>query len=282
LNFHQGKGDQKFIPDVSNSALRKLSQCSEVASSLYDKIEQPLVASLPLTLGFPSDVAQSSYYPGELHISREEISIVSDILATLAIDPENTRLHKSIVDDKPQYDVLQSSIEEDIQPRVVHEGSKMLIRLVRGGHKSHLTLICRYLERAKDCAANPLQESFLAKYQRSFITGDMEIYKDSQREWVKDIKPSVEVFFGFIEPYRDPFGIRAEFEGLCGIVNEQETQSLTDLVQKSSIFIRRLPWAVGSDENDGKGLFEKELFESPDFTSLHSKFFLFLVADFKS
>jgi dipeptidyl-peptidase-3 len=53
-------------------------------------------------------------------------------------------------------------------------------------------------------------------------------------------------------------------------------------VQKSSIFIRRLPWAVGSDENDGKGPFEKELFESPDFTSLHSKFFLFLVAAVKS
>jgi dipeptidyl-peptidase-3 len=226
-------------------------------------MEQPLVANQPLTLGFPSDIAQSSYYPGELRISREEISTVSDILATLAIDPENTRLNKSIVDGRPQYNVLQSSIEEDIHPRVVYEDSKMLIRLVRGGHKFHLSLICRYMGLAKESAANPLQELFLAKYQRSFTTGDMETYKDSQREWVRDIKPSVEVFFGLIEPYRDPFGIRAEFEGLCGIFNEQETRSLTDLVQKSSIFIRRLPWAVDSNDNDGKGPFEKELFESP-------------------
>jgi dipeptidyl-peptidase-3 len=105
----------------------------------------------------------------------------------------------------------------------------------------------------------------------------MESYKNSQREWVKDIKPSVEVFFGFIEPYRDPSGIRAEFEGLCGIVNEHETKNLTDLVERSSTFIRRPPWAENSIENDGKGPFEKELFETPDFTSLHSMPFSFLV-----
>jgi dipeptidyl-peptidase-3 len=275
--LYQGQGDQKFIPDVSGSALKKLSQSSEVAASLYDKIEQPMMASLPLALGFPSDVAQSSYYPGELRISQEEISNVSDILVTLAIEPENTRLRKSVVDDRLQYDVLQSSIEEDSQPRVVFEDPALIIRLVRGGHTSDLSLICRYLEHAKESAANPLQESFIIKYRQSFTTGDMESYKNSQREWVKDIKPSVEVFFGFIEPYRDPFGIRAEFEGLCGIVNEHETQSLTDLVEKSSIFIRRLPWAENSIENDGKGLFEKELFDAPDFTSLHSMSFSFLV-----
>lgn len=256
---------------MPGSALQKLSQCSEIAASLYEKIEQPMIASLPLALGFPSDVAQSSYYPGDLRISREEISVVSDTLARLRIDPENTRLRKSIVGQKSHFDVLQSSIKEDRHPRVVYEDSNLLIRLVRGGHKAELSLVCHYLEHAKASAENLLQESFIAKYQQSFTNGDMESYKNSQREWVKDIKPSVEVFFGFIEPYRDPFGIRAEFEGLCGIVNTKETQNLTTLVQKSSIFIRRLPWAEHHIENDGKGPFEKELFESPDFTSLHSK-----------
>ena len=272
----QGQGDQKFIPDVSGSAMQKLSQCSEIATGLYEKIEQPMKASLPLALGFPSDIAQSSYYPGEHRISREEVSVVSDILTKLGIEPENTRLRKTIVEQKSHFDVLQSSIEVDSHPKVVYEDSNLLIRLVRGGHKSELSLVCRYLEHAKESAANPLQESFIAKYQQSFTTGDMESYKTSQREWVKDIKPSVEAFFGFIEPYRDPFGIRAEFEGLCGIVNEQETQNLTVLVQKSSIFIRRLPWAENYIENDGKGPFEKDLFESPDFTSLHSMSFSFI------
>jgi dipeptidyl-peptidase-3 len=267
---------------VSENALQKLSQCSAVAGSLYEKIERPLWASLPLTLGFPSDVAQSSYYPGELRISREEISDVSNILTELGIDPENTRLRKSIVGQKSYFDVLQSSVEEDNHPQVVYEDSDLLIRLVRGGHKSELSLVCRYLERAKESAANPLQESFIAKYQHSFTTGDMESYKNSQREWVKDIMPSVEVFFGFIEPYRDPFGVRAEFEGLVGTVNQQETRNLTALVKNSSRFIRRLPWAENHIENEGKGPFEKELFESPDFTSLHSSLFPFIAEISKS
>lgn len=154
----QGQGDQKFIPDVSTTALRKLSQCSETAACLYDKIEQPILANLPLVLGFPSDVAQSAYYPGELRMSQEEISMVSDILATLTIHPENTRLRKSVVGDRVQYDVLQSSVEEDSQPRVIFEDSTKLIRLVRGGHMSDLSLVCRYLELAKESAANPIQE----------------------------------------------------------------------------------------------------------------------------
>jgi hypothetical protein len=37
------------------------------------------------------------------------------------------------------------------------------------------------------------------------------------------------------------------------------------------------PRAKNSIENDGKGPFEKELFESPNFTSLHSMSFSFLV-----
>jgi dipeptidyl-peptidase-3 len=85
--------------------------------------------------------------------------------------------------------------------------------------------------------------------------------------WLCDISPTVKSFFGFIEPYRDPFGIRAEFEGLVEIVNKPETQNLTALIKKSSTFIRRLPWAENHVENDRKGPFEKELFESPDFTN---------------
>lgn len=86
--------------------------------------------------------------------------------------------------------------------------------------------------------------------------------------WVKDIKPAVEMVMGFVEPYRDPFGVRAEFEGLVGIVNREETKALTTLVENSTKFIRRLPWAEGSTENEGKGPFEKSLFEAPDFTSV--------------
>jgi dipeptidyl-peptidase-3 len=77
-------------------------------------------------------------------------------------------------------------------------------------------------------------------------------------------------FFGFVEPYHDPRGIRAEFEGLVAIADDEETRLLAKLFENSATFIRRLPWATS--ENDGKGPFKKSLFEPPDFSSIHFEY----------
>nr|POE54251.1 isoform 2 of dipeptidyl peptidase 3 [Quercus suber] len=53
---------------------------------------------------------------------------------------------------------------------------------------------------------------------------------------------------------------------MIGIADADEIKSLRSLVDSSSTFIRQLPWAV-EGVNDGKGPFEKSLFEAPDFAS---------------
>ena len=78
----------------------------------------------------------------------------------------------------------------------------------------------------------------------------------------------VENILGFIEPYRDPAGIRSEWEAMIGIADADEIKKLKNFVDSSTTFIRQLPWAV-KGVNDGKGPFEKSLFEAPDFTSVH-------------
>lgn len=39
---------------------------------------------------------------------------------------------------------------------------------------------------------------------------------------------------GFVEPYRDPHGTRAEFEGLVAISDAEETKALQRLVDNST------------------------------------------------
>lgn len=73
-----------------------------------------------------------------------------------------------------------------------------------------------------------------------------------------------------MEPYRDPYGSRAEFEGVVAISDREETELMTKLVEESSKVIRRLLWVLVASENDGNGHFEKVLFEPPDFTSIHA------------
>jgi dipeptidyl-peptidase-3 len=83
-----------------------------------------------------------------------------------------------------------------------------------------------------------------------------------------DRPPVVETVFGFVEPYRDPHGVRGEWEAIVCISDQVESTSLKELATKSDSFIRLMPWAVPKS-NGGKGPFEKELFEAPDFVSVH-------------
>lgn len=174
------------------------------------------------------------------------------------------------MEDKVVFDVLQASVALDDQPQIIGDSGLGLVRLTRGDHANELRRICDCIDEALRYTANTSQEALLSNCRDSFTTGDLETYKESQRCWVKDRQPSVEVILGFIEPYRDPMGMRAEFEGLVAVTDKEGTLALTRLVDNSDTLIRQLPWAVDSEGNDGKGPFEKELFEKPDFTSLHS------------
>lgn len=51
-------------------------------------------------------------------------------------------------------------------------------------------------------------------------------------------------------------------------VDVEEPKVLTRLVENSAKFCPQLPWTGNATENYGKGIFEKELFEPADFTSL--------------
>ncbi|CAI6259664.1 unnamed protein product [Periconia digitata] len=270
IGNYYGSGDQKFLPSVSSAALAKLSRKSLKLEALYERFSNAITTVPPYALGFPSDTMQSEYYPGDSTIAHNEVAAISRLLEEYSIFPENTRIQKLLSPQANTFQVLQASIEQDAEPAVLELPTLCAtVQIKRGDHSEELAKICASLREAKQYAANEKQELFLSQYIESFRTGDLEVYRDSQRTWITDRSPRVESIFGFVEPYRDPHGIRAEFEGLVAITDREETNTLIKLVENSSTFIRRLPWA-GGDENDGKGPFEKALFDPPDFTSIYS------------
>lgn len=260
------------MPGILPEELERISDISEKAKQLFSEFDQVIFRKPPYNLGFPSEVAQSAYYLSNQQINYNEIDKISKILGGNGIHPENTRLRKESSNDKAMFKVLQASAEEDSETQTLFSSENLQVTIQRGDHAVELKKVCECLGEARKYASSP-QKQTISELIQSFKTGDMETYRDSQRIWVKDRNPAVETILGFVEPYRDPYGVRAEFEGVVGIVDADETKVLIKLTQNSTKFIRRLPWANGykEDENRGMGPFEKDLFDPPDFTSLQGQ-----------
>ncbi|KAK8053999.1 dipeptidyl peptidase III [Apiospora saccharicola] len=211
-----GSGDQKFVPRLSRDALAALAARSPYLNTLYVEFKDAIFAIPPFSLGFPSERAQSEYYPGPFVVTKEDAEYVSTYMDAQKIYPENTRLRKR---NDGSLEILQAAVLSGVT--MLHEGqsasSAPSVKLLRVDHVRELEKVCEYLQNATEYAANDTQRKFLAEYIESFRTGNLEAYRDSKRTWISDQAPKVENIFGFVEPYRDPYGVRAEFEGLVAI-----------------------------------------------------------------
>ncbi|KAJ5690133.1 hypothetical protein N7462_004525 [Penicillium macrosclerotiorum] len=268
-----GAGDQKFIPSISKDKVAQLaSSAGTGATSLWEQIQGLMFQLPPFGLGPPGKLTQSSYYPGmEERFFHEDTLLVSGIMNELSILPENTRLMRVTgAEGIETLDILQASENENILTcnHTNTAFANKTIRLKTGDHARELLQINVYLRKALDYVSNSSQYEMIQKTIDSFTTGDISSYKDAQRVWVNDKSPCVETVLGFIEPYRDPLGIRSEFEGIVGIFDADESKVLNELAEISNELVCNLPW-VNSHEAS-KGPFEKEIFEAPDFSSVQS------------
>lgn len=182
--------------------------------------------------------------------------------------PENTRLTKTA---DGNFDLLIASAvtklpsggsdigketEFSIEDGIL-KGRK--IRLVFGDYSKEMSIIAELHKKAAEDSANENQKKMQLAYAESFETGSLEAFKNSQRYWIRDKGPMVESNIGFVETYRDPQGVRGEWEGFAAMVNLERTKAFGSLVDSAESMIPKLPWSED---------FEKDKFLSPDFTSL--------------
>lgn len=265
LGNYKSFGDSKFVPRLEPRRLQALASCSPQALKLHEQFKHRIYAGEDvgkLHLGYPDRGHVSTYYPDSPEITKEEIAGVSDFLENKGLLPENTRVRKT----QEGFDILIASALEDpsadqrdLKDSEWTMGDGKKVKLVFGDYKNEMKTIADHFEKAREYAANETEVKMVEEYVKSFRTGSLQAFKESQRYWIKDKGPEVEADVGFIETYRDPHGIRGEWEGFVAMVNKERTRAFGKLVESAPKLIPLLPWDKA---------FEKDTFLSPDFTSL--------------
>lgn len=251
--------------------LQQLSRASATTSRLYSQIDKAWTSNQPSRLGYPDATSQSTYYIGS-PVSPEEVAIVSTALLKKSIDLENSRIRKTQLGIDSRYDVLQASVSNSKSDHPFTSIDSVPIYLEQGDHSEELEKICDSLKEAQKYASGDTQRQYVVNLIKSFECGNMEEYRKSQELWVQNSQPSVETVIGFVEPYRDPYGARAEFEGLVGIVDSGETKLLSALIKNADLYVASLPWVSRSDRDGDKGPFELSEMGFRDFSSIHGWF----------
>ncbi|CAK7905686.1 hypothetical protein CAAN1_14S04126 [[Candida] anglica] len=261
LGNYKSFGDKKFIPALEVTQLDDLVKAidSKDVSELYSQVRTPLYSVDASLLGWATEGHITNYYPDSI-VSQSEAELVNAALASKGIMPENTRVTK-VKENEFVVAIASANTANNTSyyPKEPFTFEGITVSFHFGDHSKEFAKIVEELKLAAKYAANDTQKSMLTHYAESFETGSMNAHKASQVDWVKDLNPLVESNIGFIETYRDPSGVRGEWEGLVAMVNQDRTAKFATLVSNASSLIPLLPWDK---------LYEKDTFTPPDFTSL--------------
>ncbi|KAK3330376.1 putative dipeptidylpeptidase III [Apodospora peruviana] len=264
-------GDSKFIPRCDEKVFEALASTSSDAEKHYKATNGAIFATDKpglLHLGFPDEGHLTTYYPDSPSITKDEVDAVAKWMQKAGLLPENTRLRKTEGGD---FEILIASAQTGIPSDGGDIGNQTeyqisdgpldgkMVKLIYGDYAPEMSAITGFIKKAAENAENDTQKKMHLAYAKSFDEGSLLAFKDSQRFWIRDQGPMVECNIGFIETYRDPAGVRGEWEGFAAVVNQERTRAFGELVRSAPGLIPLLPW---SNE------FEKDKFLSPDFTSL--------------
>ncbi|ORX57056.1 dipeptidyl peptidase III [Hesseltinella vesiculosa] len=257
LSNYKSFGDEKFIPRIAEADFEKVVAAApqaEKVMALFESCKGEIYSVDPVAknlLGYPDDGHLSGYYSA--NITKDDIKTVQSYLETLAIYPLNTRLFKT----EKGYELMVASSDEATEHHTFPDGNTLTVTY--GDFKDQMAKVNKHIHAAQAVSANENQTNMLISYHDSFKTGSVLSHMESQRHWLRDLSPRVETNIGFIETYRDPQGVRAEWEGFVAMVNEAQTEKFNKLVEQAPVFVSRLPWPA---------TFERETINKPDFTSL--------------
>lgn len=257
---YQGYGDTKFIPRcTTDQVLELLKGQNPNLTELFNKCADGLYSVEPasvLRLGFYPYSCTTYYQPAEF--TQEEQQGVDNILKAKGIRIENTIIIRN--DERNRYEVSIASIDIDNEGQEVGEFKGKKVVITKGRLSEVLKKVNHWLQLAHDNAENETQKKMIAALIEHYQTGSIEKHEEFSEQWVHDTTMTVEMHHGFIESYRDPSGVRCEFEGFAAAVDPKESECLHDYVNNSAAILGTLPYPKE---------YERKNFKPPSYNAIN-------------
>lgn len=263
MGNYKGFGDSKFVPNLSVEKLSQLVKASEAykadkegISELVEAVKVPMysLADKEKQLGL-GDKGVTKYFTPNCNL--EDSDLINRFFKSKSLEGYINRAIKTVEGGKTLYEIRNAAVDQSTLLEEEFEGCTM--KITTGDYSDLMDKVCCNLSEASKHASNNEEASMLGEYVASFQAGSLDRHKEGSRFWIKNKGPLVETYIGFIETYRDPTGMRGEFEGFVSMVNKQMSEKFQVLVDRAEEMLPALPWSKE---------FEKDHFLRPDFTSL--------------
>jgi len=263
MGNYKGFGDSKFVPNMEEERMELLVRASKAYKTSPDAMEK-LWQSVKTPMFSLSD-REKQLGLGEKGITKyftpncdlEDSQVINKFMKTKNLEGYISRVIKTSEAEKTVYEIRHAGVEDKELYQEEFEGC--LFKVTTGDYNDLLKNVVDNLELAMEHAANANEKNMIEQYMKSFTEGSLDRHKDGSRFWIKNKGPIIETYIGFIETYRDPTGMRGEFEGFVSMVNKEMSAKFQVLVDKAEEMLPKLPWPKE---------YEKDTFLRPDFTSL--------------
>ncbi|KWX13100.1 Dipeptidyl-peptidase III [Giardia duodenalis assemblage B] len=248
-----GLGDTKIIPRCTKESLeaviKLLGEATHKGTRLVDAFHAAKdgmydTAPEQLSLGFQPAGCTAYYQPGDF--SESEAKQINDLMTAKKMMHENSH----VIRHDTWYEISLASVEVAGRGEPIGVCNGKDVCVTRGRGSAELAKACNWLRKAREFADSDSQRKMLDALVEHYRTGDCDLHKRYSEHWVQDKDVVVETYQGFIETYRDPSGVRAEYEAFVACVDPDVSKALHNLVERAPEILPLLPYprALERDE----------------------------------